>query len=817
MLVGVVTAGMLVGYGVVAKAWPAPYYEGYFGYGSSSSPATDIFPTNSDTSGCEGDGSSIPAWVTGSADVFINFILCKLNSTNSYGPYRNMEVVGAAFIIQTMRGGTDRAFPDGADIYDWAQRVRYYDSRGWINWGANYSYSYNTYYMGTYNGSAYVDDAFGPWPGSAPSIVFSDGVNTYGIRRPCANPVGTTMSGLTVPWYATGRTTVTSGATTSTSNINVAAGTSVTFKHYINNYAGPNAGGYTWNTFGRNEATTPWTAQYYNNTNLSGSPVVTRSEQDVSYHDPVGNVAPAPGVNADGFSARWTRAQTFPAGNYWFTMRIDDGGRLFIDGVKVLESWTGQGATPYSYYRAALPAGTHTFTFEYYEGGGPGWADLEYTNYNPAGGYDNVPYAAGEDKLITAATETYNIPAAAAPGTQICRQLWYNWKNWMAQGDYGLAAAAFGPMVCATVASTITSSCGGATINVSPPDPAEASTITAVVNTTGGQPGAAAVDAASNFYFRLKRSNGTIVTQSGNYTPLTIGGSASSSGTGTITAAVGIGPTNAADTYTVEYGMASGLGSVDCTWNFVAAYSPFFAVRGGDVAAGPGFGSACTPSMSGITAKNTGGGGGRAYYGAGTELGAFALGQINGFASNTTLNSATGIGASTAGGTATQPSGLAFSNTLTGGSIYGTNFGKDPTDAPGNSWCAPDYYGTAWTAATGTLTPTAGVYTLSQAALNGLTSGGTYKLTGNLQTTGPLQLGGAGNPTRMTIVVNGDAYLNSATIGYAAYSYTSGVTSPAAIPQLQIIVQGNIYIDLNVGTMSGFYVAQPNGGSGGNI
>ena len=48
-----------------------------------------------------------------------------------------------------------------------------------------------------------------------------------------------------------------------------------------------------------------WQATYWNNTDLSGPPALQRAEGNLDYD--WGTGSPAPGVNADQFSARWTR------------------------------------------------------------------------------------------------------------------------------------------------------------------------------------------------------------------------------------------------------------------------------------------------------------------------------------------------------------------------------------------------------------------------------------------------------------------------------------------------------------------------------
>ena len=71
-----------------------------------------------------------------------------------------------------------------------------------------------------------------------------------------------------------------------------------------------------------------------------------------------GTGSPAPGVNADGFSASWDGSFTFAAGTYTFTATGDDGIRVYVDGTKVIDGWKDQSATTYT-APVTLTAGSH--------------------------------------------------------------------------------------------------------------------------------------------------------------------------------------------------------------------------------------------------------------------------------------------------------------------------------------------------------------------------------------------------------------------------------------------------------------------------
>ncbi len=114
---------------------------------------------------------------------------------------------------------------------------------------------------------------------------------------------------------------------------------------------------------------TAWRGEYFTNPWLIGYPTVTRQDAAVDFN--WGTGSPASGIPADNFSARWTRTLVLPAPRtLTFSLRTDDGARLWVDGQLVLDRWYDQVATTTHTARVALPAGVHTIVLEYYEHGG---------------------------------------------------------------------------------------------------------------------------------------------------------------------------------------------------------------------------------------------------------------------------------------------------------------------------------------------------------------------------------------------------------------------------------------------------------------
>lgn len=243
----------------------------------------------------------------------------------------------------------------------------------------------------------------------------------------------------------------------------------------------------------------------------------------------------------------------------------------------------------------------------------------------------------------------------------------------------------------------------------------------------------------------------------------------------------------------------TGAGTYNVTWSYYgkggcgaagqqAAYVPYFGVFGGDAAAGPGFGGGCTETTAQIKSWNLNKDFTPNYYGAGSEIGAWATGSLTNFVS--------GMGLSPDIAT-TKGYGLSFANTVnTSADNYGGDFGSNAVP------CQPDYYatkpaGTTPLASTvGDLNYPSGAYEASVDAFKNFTVG----------TGGDVVLG---NGQQLTIYVEGNLYIKS------NIKYVYG--SLAEIPQVSFYVKGDIYIDPDVTEIHGVYIAQKNGASGGAI
>ncbi len=164
-------------------------------------------------------------------------------------------------------------------------------------------------------------------------------------------------------------------------------------------------------------------AAYFADTKLE-RPVLERRETSVYYA--AGNEAPAPGVGRDNFSVRWSgKIRANFDETYTFYTTTDDGVRLWVNDEKLIDEWRGMGATEFS-ANVALKAGQeYELRMEYFEQGGAGAAELEWSSAStprsrigvlgaPGRATTAIPASAYLSRLISADFNDDGKPDAAA-------------------------------------------------------------------------------------------------------------------------------------------------------------------------------------------------------------------------------------------------------------------------------------------------------------------------------------------------------------------------------------------------------------------
>ncbi|MBF0595556.1 MAG: hypothetical protein HQL22_11410, partial [Candidatus Omnitrophica bacterium] len=103
------------------------------------------------------------------------------------------------------------------------------------------------------------------------------------------------------------------------------------------------------------------TGEFYNGRNFELL-IATGNAKTINFND---YKEMNPQIPAENFSARWQGALIVPNdGKYTFSILVDDGGRLFIDDLPVVEDWSVHPPTEYS-KDISLSKGDHKIRIEY--------------------------------------------------------------------------------------------------------------------------------------------------------------------------------------------------------------------------------------------------------------------------------------------------------------------------------------------------------------------------------------------------------------------------------------------------------------------
>jgi len=115
---------------------------------------------------------------------------------------------------------------------------------------------------------------------------------------------------------------------------------------------------------------------YYNGITLSGTPILNRVDTTINFeltYEKIPQIlSPAPGIVPDDkYSVRWTgQVQAQYSETYTFYTVNDDGIRLWINGVQLVDDWMNQSATEKSGTIALVAGQKYNITIEYYENTG---------------------------------------------------------------------------------------------------------------------------------------------------------------------------------------------------------------------------------------------------------------------------------------------------------------------------------------------------------------------------------------------------------------------------------------------------------------
>ena len=160
--------------------------------------------------------------------------------------------------------------------------------------------------------------------------------------------------------------------------------------------------------------------QYYNNTTVSGSPVLTRTDSNVDFS---WSGSPGTGVNTTNWSARWTGTLTPPTtGNYILILSSDDGSRMYINGALTVDNWGNHGEQGRSATVAMTAGQSYNVEIQYYQGAGASVVHFRWITPTDAAFTSATSLASQSDMAIIvvgmASSEGSDRPDLTLPGVQ---------------------------------------------------------------------------------------------------------------------------------------------------------------------------------------------------------------------------------------------------------------------------------------------------------------------------------------------------------------------------------------------------------------
>lgn len=148
-------------------------------------------------------------------------------------------------------------------------------------------------------------------------------------------------------------------------------------------------------------ASKPWTGKFWANRYLSGNPKFTKQYSKVDFG--WGKSGPGGGIGGTNFAARFTRSRYFDAGTYRFSVKVDDGVRVWLDGILIIDQWHDTAPKTYN-TKKQLSAGNHSLQIDYYQNTGGAqvkfWIDRVDGEAAWKGGFYNNTNLGGDPSVV---------------------------------------------------------------------------------------------------------------------------------------------------------------------------------------------------------------------------------------------------------------------------------------------------------------------------------------------------------------------------------------------------------------------------------
>lgn len=175
---------------------------------------------------------------------------------------------------------------------------------------------------------------------------------------------------------------------------------------------------------------TGFTGQYFSGTNFDQL-LSVQVDQTVDFN--WGNGAPIPESPDDNFSVRWNGIFTAPhssgTNNYEFSVRTNDGVRLYANGELVINDWSSHAPTTFTHSRSLSAGESVRLTIEYYEGTGTAVAQYSARNLTTNTNIDTASTVVSPDLNQTSSLDSDN------DGIPDTWELQYGLNAWVPDAD----------------------------------------------------------------------------------------------------------------------------------------------------------------------------------------------------------------------------------------------------------------------------------------------------------------------------------------------------------------------------------------------
>ncbi len=176
------------------------------------------------------------------------------------------------------------------------------------------------------------------------------------------------------------------------------------------------------------------------------------------------------------YSIRWSGTFTFSGGWYIFNTGSDDGKRIYVDGALTYDDWNYQGYSLKSSNPINISAGSHTITYEFFQGGGGAAYSMAWTKQSPVGGacgsasgklYPNGTAGYGSDQQCASGSSTNtSFPAAGTTVTWVCNGIYGGSNSGNCSATQAPACTALSYKAATSGFSTSASGPSGSSLNV---------------------------------------------------------------------------------------------------------------------------------------------------------------------------------------------------------------------------------------------------------------------------------------------------------------------------------------------------------------